>query len=109
MVVIVMGPSGAGKSTVGRALAAALGWEVLEGDDFPPRSNVDKMRRGEPLDDDDRAPWLARLAAEIRARLDGGRDAVLACSALKAAYRTQLQIDERVRVVYLQLSPQLLE
>ena len=109
MIALVMGPSGAGKSTIGRALAEALGWEFLEGDDFHPRANVEKMRRGQPLDDHDRAPWLLRLAAEIRARLDGGIDAVLACSALKAAYRAQLVIDGRVRVVYLQLSPRVLE
>jgi gluconokinase len=108
MIVIVMGPSGAGKSTVGRALAAALGWEFLEGDDFHPPANLAKMSSGRPLDDRDRAPWLARLVTEIRARLDAGQDAVLACSALKASYRRQLVVDERVRLVNLQASPELL-
>ncbi|HEX4456447.1 MAG TPA: gluconokinase [Polyangia bacterium] len=108
MVVIVMGPSGAGKSTIGLALADALGWEFLEGDDFHPQSNVDKMHRGEPLDDRDRAPWLARLATEIRARLAASTDTVLACSALKRAYRAQLVVDARVRLVNLRASPELL-
>lgn len=103
-----MGASGAGKSSVGRALAAALGWEFLEGDDFHPQANIDKMRGGQPLDDHDRAPWLARLAAELRARLDAGTNAVLACSALKAAYRRALVVDDHVRLVYLRASPELL-
>lgn len=108
MIVIIMGPSGAGKSTVGRALADALGWEFLEGDDFHPQANIDKMQRGQPLDDHDRAPWLARLQTELRARLADGRDAVLACSALKRAYQRQLVVDDRVRLVNLQASPELL-
>ncbi len=108
MIVIVMGPSGAGKSTVGRALAATLGWEFLEGDDYHPPANVAKMQRGQPLDDVDRAPWLARLVSEIRVRLDANRDAVLACSALKRAYQRQLVVDDRVRLVNLRASPALL-
>ena len=103
-----MGPSGAGKSTVGRALADALGWEFLEGDDFHPQANIEKMQRGQPLDDRDRAPWLTRLQAEIRARLDANTNAVLACSALKRAYQRQLVVDDRVRLVNLQASPELL-
>ena len=103
-----MGPSGAGKSTVGRALADALGWEFLEGDDFHPQANIEKMQRGQPLDDLDRAPWLMRLQTEIRARLDANTNAVLACSALKRAYQRQLVVDDRVRLVNLQASPELL-
>jgi carbohydrate kinase (thermoresistant glucokinase family) len=86
-----MGVSGSGKTTLGRALARALGAEFLEGDRFHPESNVAKMSRGEPLGDADRWPWLDRLAEElVRARKEG-RSAVLACSALKRAYRDRLR------------------
>lgn len=81
-----MGVAGVGKSTVGRALAAALGWTFVDADDLHPRANVEKMSRGEPLDEADRAPWLAAL----RARLDQGDDLVLACSALRAEHRLAL-------------------
>jgi gluconokinase len=104
MVVVVMGPSASGKTTVGTALAAALGWEFVDADGLHPPANVEKMARGEPLDDEDRAPWLVRVAAEMRARLEAGREAVFACSALKAVYREQLRGgDERVRFVYLKV------
>ncbi len=70
MVVILIGPTGSGKTTVGRALAAALGWRFIEGDDHHPPGNVGKMRRGEPLSDADRAPWLVSLRSEIVRTLD---------------------------------------
>lgn len=89
-VIILMGVSGAGKTTIGRHLAAALGWDFLEGDDLHPPANVAKMARGEPLDDADRAPWLDRLHALIARRLAGNEPAVLACSALKGTYRQRL-------------------
>jgi gluconokinase len=90
LIIIVIGVSGSGKSTLGRALARALDWTFIEGDDFHPPHNVDKMRRGEPLNDDDRAPWLADLHRHIAALNQQGRDAVLACSALKQSYRAVL-------------------
>ena len=87
MVIVVMGVSGAGKTTVGRLLARDLGAEFLEGDDFHPRANVEKMRSGIPLDDDDRRPWLLALRQQIDRWRAEGRAGVLACSALKEAYR----------------------
>jgi len=89
--IVVMGVAGAGKTTVGERLAEALGVEFLEGDRFHAPASVAKMRRGEALGDADRWPWLDRIAAEL-ARLDReGRGAVVACSALKRAYRDRLR------------------
>ena len=99
MVVVVMGVSGAGKTTVGMALAAALGWPFVDGDDVHPSANVEKMRRGEPLDDADREPWLRALAGWISTMRDG----VVACSALKASYRRLLRVRDDVRFVWLDL------
>jgi gluconokinase len=87
MVVIVMGISGSGKTTVGRLLAAELGWSFLEGDDFHPRANVEKMAAGLPLDDADRLPWLQALRDLVDRCLAAGENAVLACSALRRSYR----------------------
>ena len=101
MILVVMGVSGSGKSTVGEALANALNWPFLDADDFHPQGNVDKMARGEPLGDDDRWPWLDRIAAELAAILACGGHAVLACSALKAAYRDRLARAGDVRFVHL--------
>lgn len=100
-VYIVMGVSGCGKSTIGQELAAALDSPFYDGDDFHPPQNVAKMARGEPLDDDDRAPWLARLADLIADHLARGETAVLACSALKRRYRDQLRVSDAVRFIYL--------
>lgn len=86
--IVVMGVAGSGKSTLGAALAQALHLPMIEGDDFHPEANRDKMRRGLPLTDADRAGWLARLADALRAHRQG---AVLTCSALKAAYRDGLR------------------
>lgn len=104
LVVVVTGVAGSGKSTVGAALADRLGWEFFDGDDFHPATNVDKMRHGVPLDDDDRAPWLARLQDLVHTRVDMGAPAVLACSALKRSYRTMLRAGlphDTVRFVHL--------
>ncbi|WP_437289402.1 gluconokinase [Sorangium sp. So ce406] len=109
MIVLVMGVSGAGKTTVGQRLARDLAWEFVDADDLHPAANVEKMRAGKPLDDQDRAPWLAALAACIRRLLDEGRDAVIACSALKAAYRAQLLVDPaQMRLVHLTGDPALI-
>jgi len=89
--IVVMGVSGSGKSTVGAALAGALGWAFEDGDAFHPPGNVAKMRAGTPLTDEDRWPWLAALAGRIaRARAEGG-GVVIACSALRRAYRDRLR------------------
>ncbi len=90
MIVVVMGVSGSGKTTIGEPLAGQLGWEFLDGDDFHPPENVAKMSAGTPLADADRWPWLDRLNAELRAREARRESAVLACSALKQAYRERL-------------------
>ncbi|HXH09001.1 MAG TPA: gluconokinase [Alphaproteobacteria bacterium] len=101
-VIIVMGVSGSGKSTVGQRLAAELGWPFYEGDDFHPQVNVDKMRQGIPLTDHDRAPWLTTLRRLIDDVIAAGQSAVIACSALKQAYRDRLAGPHReVQFVYL--------
>ena len=85
--VIIAGPCGCGKTTVGRELAAVLGLPFIEGDDLHPPENVAKMKRGEPLDDADRAPWLSKIRAAVGAATEG---AVASCSALKHIYRDAL-------------------
>jgi len=106
MVVIVMGVAGAGKTTIGRMLAEALGFEYQDADDFPPPVNVEKMRRGQQLDDRDREPWLDALARAIDGWLQSDANVVLACSALKARYRARLMRDpRRMRLVYLKVAP----
>ena len=89
--IVVMGVSGSGKSTVAEGLVERLGWEFAEGDDFHPPANVEKMRSGTPLDDDDRWPWLAVLASWIGERERAGRSVVVTCSALKRSYRDLLR------------------
>jgi gluconokinase len=89
--VVVMGVSGCGKTTVGEGLAAALGWPFVEGDRFHLPASVAKMSAGVPLEDADRWPWLEKLAAILAAHEAGGRSSVLACSALKRAYRDVLR------------------
>lgn len=109
LILIVMGVSGSGKSTLGRALATRFGWELVEGDDFHPSGNVEKMRRGEPLNDRDRLPWLARLHERIAQHVVAGSSVVVACSALKKTYRDLLVGDlSDVRFVLLCGRPELL-
>jgi len=98
---VVMGVSGCGKTTVGEALAAYLNCPFYDGDDFHSPENVAKMASGLPLNDTDRAPWLASLAGLIRDHLARGETAVLASSALKKRYRDQLRVDDRVRFIFL--------
>jgi gluconokinase len=93
MIVVVTGVSGVGKTTVGERLAAELGWEFLDADDFHPPANVAKMRAGIALEEADRGPWLARLNAALRRRDAAGSDAVLACSALRREHRRRLLED----------------
>jgi gluconokinase len=101
MIVVLMGVCGCGKTTVGRALAAALGWSFHDADDFHPPDNVAKMAAGEALTDEDRWPWLARLADEMRRIEHAEGNVVLACSALRQAYRDRLADAGDVRFVHL--------
>jgi len=106
---IVMGVSGSGKSTIGEALAARLRFTFEDGDRFHPASNVAKMSAGIPLTDEDRWPWLRAIAEEIDRVGDAGRHVVIACSALKRAYRDILVHGRRdVRIVFLQGSQALI-
>ena len=108
-VVVLMGVTGAGKTTVGQQLAAALGWTFVEGDAFHPPANIAKMHRGEPLDDADRAPWLQAIRRRIDELVASAQSAVIACSALKRAYREVLARDRpEVTFVYLKASAALI-
>ncbi|MEM8930637.1 MAG: gluconokinase [Acidobacteriota bacterium] len=100
-IVVLMGVSGCGKTTVGTRLARALDWAFLDGDDFHPPENVRKMAAGTPLDDEDRWPWLRAIRAEIDRRVAADQPAVIACSALKAAYREVLGRGASLRWVHL--------
>jgi gluconokinase len=101
MIIVIFGVSGAGKTTVGKMLAKQLGWRFLEADDFHPAANIEKMRNGHPLTDEDRWPWLNRLRKQIEQLVSAGENAVLACSALKRAYRDRLRVSEAVKFVFL--------
>ena len=102
LVIVVMGVAGSGKTVVGRLLAARLGWEFLDADDFHSAENVALMRQGLPLDDEKRGPWLDRLARLIDAAISDRRGIVLACSALKRSYRGRLGAGRpHVRLVHL--------
>ena len=101
MVVIICGVSGAGKTVTGRLLAQELGWHFYDADDFHPQTNIKKMRQGIPLTDEERWPWLESLRRLIKQCLAAGENAVLACSALKQAYRRYLSVSAEVKLVYL--------
>jgi gluconokinase len=106
---VVMGVSGSGKSTIGEKLAERLGWSYQDGDKFHPASNVAKMSAGQPLTDEDRRPWLQAIADEIDRVCAAGEQAVIACSALKRAYREVLVHGRNdVRIIYLKGSQQLI-
>jgi gluconokinase len=108
-VLIVMGVSGAGKSTIGEKLAAQLGWTYEDGDRFHPPNNVAKMGAGHPLTDEDRWPWLQAIATEVDRVCMAAQPAVIACSALKRAYRDLLVHGRNdVRIIYLQGTPDLI-
>jgi gluconokinase len=106
MIVVLMGVSGSGKSTTGAALAAALGWRLIDADDLHPPQNVAKMAAGIPLTDDDRWPWLDRIVDTLRRTTAEGANVILACSALKQRYRDRLAQAGDVRFVHLRGDPQ---
>lgn len=101
--IVVMGVSGSGKSTVAAQLAGRIGLPYVDGDDLHPQNNVEKMQAGVPLDDGDRWPWLDRVAATLNERSAEKGGVVLACSALKRAYRDRLRAgtEGRVRFAFL--------
>ena len=89
-VLVLMGVSGCGKSTVAALLSGRFGWQFEEGDALHPQANVDKMAAGHPLTDEDRSPWLEKVAEWIEDRLDAEENGILTCSALKRSYRELL-------------------
>ena len=106
MIIIVMGVSGSGKSTIGALLASRLGCGFSDADDFHPAANVEKMRRGIPLTDDDRWPWLGALRQAIDDWQATGTSHVIACSALRQSYRDVLSSPGDVLFVYLKGAPE---
>ena len=109
VVLVLMGVSGCGKTTVAEIIAQRLRWPFEEGDALHPPENVAKMHAGHPLDDTDRAPWLARVADWVDARLDAGESGVITCSALKRKYRELIDRRGRdIEFVYLHGSRELI-
>ena len=110
VVLVIMGVSGSGKSTIGAMLAQRLGWQFEEGDSLHPAANVAKMAAGHPLTDQDRWPWLEKVADWIDAQLDAGESGVITCSALKRTYRDLInRRGTGVEFVYLNVSRAKLE
>ncbi len=103
-VLVIMGVSGSGKSTVAGMLAGALKWDLQEGDDLHPASNVAKMASGHPLTDEDRWPWLETIAEWIRAHTRSGEPGIVTCSALKRSYRDVLAKGSEGKVVFVHLA-----
>ncbi len=103
-VLVVMGVSGSGKSTVAGLLAGRLNWPLEEGDDLHPVRNVVKMAAGTPLTDDDRWPWLDRVAEWIHRQVAAGQPGVITCSALRRVYRDRLRGDHGAHVVFVYLA-----
>lgn len=109
MVIVVFGVTGTGKTRVGSALAESLGWSFVDADDFHNDANLAKLKRGIPLDDADRWPWLTRLRTVIQRYVAQSRNAVVACSALKRVYRQYLCVSSDVVLVYLRAEARVLE
>lgn len=99
--VVVMGVSGSGKTTVGEALSARFGWPLLEGDQFHPKANIDKMSSGTPLADEDRWPWLDAIATAMREAPDG---VIVTCSSLRRIYRDRLRDKAGRPVIFVYLN-----
>lgn len=107
MSVVLMGVAGSGKSTVGQALAGKLGWRFIDADDHHSPASVAKMKQGVPLDEADRQPWLDRLNDLLRQSQQRDEPVILACSALKGAYRSRLarSLPQPLVWVYLKVDP----
>jgi len=101
MIVVLAGVSGVGKTTVGKMLAELLGWEFLDADDLHPPSNIEKMRSGKPLTDEDRIEWLADVRRVIAEFIEKDEHAVVACSALRQSYREMISVNKRVLIFIL--------
>ena len=111
MIVILMGVTGTGKTTIGKLLSSSTGWQFAEGDDYHSAANKAKMHAGIPLDDEDRAPWLASLHDLLDGWFEKGKNGILACSALKQAYRDTLTAGmgkDAYRFVLLKVSRELI-
>src|SRR5664279_6263265 len=108
MVIVLMGVTSSGKTTIGVALAESMQWQFVDADEFHSLAYVAKMRSGIPLDDTNRAPWLASLHDAISGWLATQTNVVLACSALKQSYRDQLLVSPDVKLVYLRGSRELI-
>ncbi len=106
---IVMGVSGSGKTTLAQALSRAISLEFVEGDDLHSAANIAKMRRGEPLDDHDRAPWLAAIGRRLAGAQQALHGIVISCSALKVAYRNALRVASGVRFIFIDADRDLIE
>jgi gluconokinase len=109
MIIILFGVAGAGKSLIGQCLAAQLGWKFYDADQFHTSANIEKMRQGIALTDEDRGPWLERLCELLQTLRGRGEDAVLACSALKESYRRSLDLGEEIKLVFLKGEYELIE
>lgn len=109
MIIVIMGVSGAGKTTVGTLLAERLSWKFIDADDLHPAANVEKMRSGIALDDNDRNPWLERIRSVLLEAEASSTSLVLACSALKQRYRERLKVSSGVRFVFLSGADHLLQ
>src|SRR2546421_4507980 len=99
MIAIIWGVAGVGKTTVGELLARDLGWKFYDADDFHSPANIEKMRSGRPLSDEDRQLWLAALREQMERSIAANENAVLACSALKKQYREKLRVGPAGRFV----------
>lgn len=110
MIYVIMGVSGAGKSRIGKLLADRLSLPFYDADDFHPQTNVKKMKSGQPLNDNDRKPWLEDLAIHIQ-KWEKAGGAVLACSALKKKYRQLLKKkpESKVQFIYLKGTPEIID
>lgn len=110
MIILLMGVSGSGKTTIGKLLADSLHWQFSDADAFHSPENVEKMRRGIPLSEADRTPWLKDLQTAIKQWLQEDKNVVLACSALKDSYRQFLILDsDRIKLIYLKGSYELIQ
>ena len=108
MIIVVMGVTGSGKTTIGNLLARRLGWEFADADDFHSSANKEKMRKGIPLTDADRLPWLAAIHEQIAKWVALKQNVILACSALKQSYRQKIWNGPEVQFVYLKGSYELI-